>query len=73
MTPVIVPGVARLNSQSPASLGERNGERNLSTAFCNVLASKGIQLGLIQSHDPACSSRNFMRKRSRGARVGPSI
>src|SRR6266550_1604523 len=25
MTPVIVPRVARLNSQSPASLGERNG------------------------------------------------
>jgi hypothetical protein len=49
MTPVIVPMVARLNSQSPASLGERNGERNPSTAFCSVLASKGIQLGLIQS------------------------
>jgi len=33
MTPVIVRRVARLNSQSPASLGERNGERNPSTAW----------------------------------------
>jgi hypothetical protein len=59
MTPVIVPMVARLNSQSPASLGERNGERNLSTAFCSVLASKGIQRGLIQSQ---LNQADFLRQ-----------